>query len=484
MAYSHGITAKEKTYSPPAQEREQFTGIVVVGTAPVNMSTRVAPLSTPVNVPILARNWDEAVAALGYSDDWESFTLCEVMKSQFQNHQTTPVTFINVLDPAVHTTEVEDQLVSVVKGRAIVDAVGITLASLVVKSADGTTTYTGTDYSASYNNDGKVQIVVRSAGTIPPGANSLSVTYDKLDNSLVNITDIIGGTDVTTGKRTGLELTEEVYQRFQVIPDVLIAPGFSTNPIVAFAMVDKARKINGVFEAQAIIDLDASVPFVDIVDWKQSQGFTDPLLIAGYPKATYLDEVYHMSTIIASTMASTDADNDGVPAESPSNKAAMIDGLVYEDGTELYLGKEQAEILNGNGIVTALNFTGEYTVWGSRTTAYPMYTDPQRTFIPVRRMFTWAKNNFIARYWPRVDSRMIRRNIASIVDDANVWFNGLQASGYLLGGLVTFDESKNKLDDLINGKVIFGFRMTPPSPMEDIQGEFEYDTSYIASVFA
>lgn len=481
MAYSHGITASEKPYSPPAQDRELFTGIVAIGTAPVNMSKLA---NVPVNEPILARNWDEVIAALGYSDDWESFTLCEVMKSQFINHQTTPVTFINVLDPAVHTTAVEDQLVSIVNGRVNINVAGITLSSLVVKSADGTTTYTGTDYSALYDNSGNVQIVVRKSGTIPAGANSLSVDYSKLDPSLVDVTDIIGGTDALTGKRTGLELAEEVFQRFQVIPDVLIAPGFSSDPLVASAMLEKARKINGVFEAQAIIDLDASVPFVDIVDWKQEQGFTDPLYITAYPKATYLGDVYRMSTIIASTIASTDADNDGVPAESPSNKPAMIDGLVYEDGTELYLGKEQADILNGNGIVTALNFTGVYTVWGSRTAAYPAFTDPQRTFIPVRRMFTWAKNNFIARYWARVDSRMIRRSIGSIVDDGNVWFNGLQASGYLLGGQVSFDESKNNINDLINGKVLFGFRMTPPSPMEDIHGEFEYDTSFIAALFA
>jgi len=482
MAFSHGVTASEKQFAPLAARPNRFTTVIAVGTAPVNMSTLAVP---PVNTPIRVNTRDEAVAKFGYSEDWESFTLCEVIESHFTNYKQSPLILINVMDPAVHVESVASSVVGIVKGRATLPDDGIIMGTLTVKSADGTTTYVkGTDYTASYDVTGKVLIISRNGGSIPTSANSISVSYDKLDASVVDATSIIGGADPMTGVRTGIELVEEVYPRFQLVPDVLIAPGFSDQRAVASAMVSKGQKVNGVFETIAITDLDASKNYLEIVDWKNDNGYRDPLQINAYPMAKYAGRIYHMSTIIAGTKATVDAGNDGVPAESPSNKRAMIDALVYADGTEMYLGKEQADMLNSNGIVTAINFTGQYNVWGNRTAAYPDYTDPQRSFIPVRATFSWAKNNFITQYWSRVDSLMNNRNIGSVVDDANVWLNGLGASGYLLGGVVSFDESENPIEELLNGKAVFKFRMTPPNPMEAIEGKFEYDTSYFAALFA
>ena len=44
----------------------------------------------------------EAVAQFGYSDDWEKYTLCEFIYSQFALFAMSPCVLINVLDPAKH----------------------------------------------------------------------------------------------------------------------------------------------------------------------------------------------------------------------------------------------------------------------------------------------------------------------------------------------------------------------------------------------
>ena len=101
IGYEHGITSEqiETSVSTP---RTAGSGIVfVVGTAPAHT------VGGTVNAPIMALNYKEAVAALGYSENWKNYTLCEVMYSSFQLYGVSPVFFVNVLDPAKHKKTVD-----------------------------------------------------------------------------------------------------------------------------------------------------------------------------------------------------------------------------------------------------------------------------------------------------------------------------------------------------------------------------------------
>ena len=53
----------------------------VIGTAPVQSAESPASAGTPV----LCTSWDEAVEKLGYSDNWESYQLCEFMILSLSN---------------------------------------------------------------------------------------------------------------------------------------------------------------------------------------------------------------------------------------------------------------------------------------------------------------------------------------------------------------------------------------------------------------
>lgn len=67
----------------------------VTGVAPIHTASR----SGKVNTPILCTSWDEAVAKLGFSYDWDTYPLCEFMYSHFQLFGCQPVIFCNVMDP-------------------------------------------------------------------------------------------------------------------------------------------------------------------------------------------------------------------------------------------------------------------------------------------------------------------------------------------------------------------------------------------------
>jgi len=140
-------------------------------------------------------------------------------------------------------------------------------------------------------------------------------------------------------------------------------------------------------------------------------------------------------------------------------------------------------MLNSQGIVTGLNFSGGWKSWGNYTGAYPSNTDPKDTFICVRRMFDWQYQTFILTYWQKVDRPLMPRLIKTIVDSEIIRLNGLVARGFLLGADVKFLESENSLTDLMQGIIRIHSYITPPVPAQEIDDILEYDVSNFKTLF-
>lgn len=485
MAYRHGVYISEvpTSVSPPV---EASAGLpVVVGTAPIHL----AETQEYVNKPLLAYTYEEAVKALGYSSDWKNYTLCEFIKSHLQLFGVAPVVLINVLDPSKHKTSVTAESVTLdSNGQALLAKNGVLLSTVVVKSSDGATSYErNTDYTIAFNDDEKAVITRLSSGSIPAGA-TLSVDYDHLNPSAVTTADIIGGVDGTTGKVTGLELVNQVFPLFRLVPGQILAPGWSQDPTVAAVMTAKATNINGLFKAIAVTDVDSSATgaklYSEVPTWKNDNNYTSAFQAVCWPKVKLGDEVFHLSTQFAGATCRTDSENDDIPYVSPSNKSLQANGAVVGNGDEVSLGPDQASYLNGEGVVTALNFIGGWKLWGNRTGAYPAITDVKDSFIAVRRMFNWIANTLILTYWQHVDDPTNRRLIDTVVDSVNIWLNGLTAREALLGGRVEFRQSENPLDDLLNGIVRFHVFATPPIPGKEMEFILEFDVNYLQALFA
>lgn len=482
MTYRHGVYTSEVPTSVISPVTASAGLKVVTGTAPINL----AKTSEYVNKPILTYSWAEAVEALGYSDDWENYTLCEEMDAAFRLYGVAPVVFINVLDPMKHKANVAAKDVSILNKKAIIDDKGVLLDSLVIKlTSAGTALVKGTDYLASFDDTGNVVIAIIAGGTIPQDQTTLSVSYSKLDPSKVTNTDIIGGVDVNTGNATGLELINSVFPKFGLVPGQILVPKFSKDPTVAAVMKAKAGNINTFFKATSIEDVDSTAAntYTKVTEWKNTNNYSSPSEIVCWPKVALGDKKYHLSTHVANVNALLDSQNDDIPYVSPSNKALQINKAVTEDGTEINLGIDQANYLNGQGIVTALNFMGAWKVWGNRTAAYPANTDVKDSFIPVRRMHNWISNTIILTTWQKVDDPTNKSLIASVVDSLNIWLNGLTATGALLGGRVEFRKDENPMTDLLNGTVRFHVFLAEPTPGEDFEFIVEFDATYYNQLF-
>ena len=370
-------------------------------------------------------------------------------------------------------------------GTAIEISSDVLVSSVKVISGGSTkkTLTIDEDYIAERDSDGAVIVTLLTDTKVVD--DTIEIKYHEADPSKVTAFDIIGGIDNETGDTYGLELIEHVYPRLGVLPGIIISPKYSTNTAVAAVMKAKAKKINDVFKATAIVDIDteAAKGYTAAGEVKATNNFVDTSLFVCYPKVSLDGVQYHMSTQMAALMNQVDADNSGIPYVSPSNHNLQCDSTVRKDGSELFITPPQAAYLNGLGIVTAINFAGGWRLWGNRTSDYPINADVKDNFIPIRRMFNYISNSLVLSFWSRIDNPLNRRLIESIVTSANIWLDSLTAAGAMLGARVEFLATDNATTDVMDGILRFHLYMTPPPPAREIEFIQEYDPEYFAGLF-
>lgn len=473
MAYQHGVRVQENPTSLPTPATSQAGVPVIFGTAPVNLASDPAHAT---NKLFLCHTFAEAQSAVGYSEDYENYTLCQAMDAFFKAFGVGPIVICNVLDPAnnSHTEAITGTSATVTDGQAVLPELGIILSTLTFKNGS-TDLVLDTDYTLAFNEEGKVVVTVLAAGI-----STLTVAGRKLKPSGVAAADIIGSYNSSTGVETGLELVRQVYPTFGEVPSLLLAPGWSHLASVGVALQGKCTDINGLFSCECILDIETSTTkkYTDVEAKKNSCGYLSEHSIVLWPMVKYAEKKMYMSAIYAAMVVYTDKNNEDVPNLSPSNKALRIGATVLADGTEVLLDQTQANVLNGAGIVTALNLNG-FKAWGNNTAVYPDNSDPKDRWIGCRRFFSWWGNNFILTYMSKVDNPANYRLIESIVDSENVRANSLVSSGKCAGLRMVYDPADNPVGNVIDGKIKFREYLAPYTPAEDILCVLEFDPSMI-----
>lgn len=486
--YNHGIRIQENATSLSAPVNGTAGLQVIIGVAPVNLA------DDPYNVankPIIANSFAEASAAVGYCDDFGDYTICESIDASFRIMNVAPIVLINVLDPTKHKTVMEEDTYEVTNGQVTINKFGILVDKLVVK-ADENPLKEGKDYVTVFDDNGYVVVTLVES----TGLSSLKISGEIIDPSQVKYTDIIGGYDVNTGEEKGLEVIRQVYPKLQLTPGLIVCPGWSANANVAAAIAAKTTGINGVFSCQAIVDIntvkegesrfnetEGALKYTDVKEVKDSTGLISPNLYAVWPCAKVGDKIYHASSLVAALTAYTDATNDDVPNLSPSNRAVGISGLCLEDGTEVVIDEQQANVVNSYGVGTFNNFDG-WVTWGNNSVAYPNTKDPKDRWFCCRRFFSWWENSFVLTYHKRVDNPNNTRIVQDIVDDENIKGNSYVAQDKCAGAYIEYIESENTVNDIIGGKIQFRHHLAPYTPAEDILDIFEFDPDLLQTAFS
>lgn len=482
MAYNHGVRVIENPTSVSAPSISTAGLQVVIGTAPVNLAKDPYACT---NVPIIANSFAEAAAAVGYSDDFADFNICESIDASFRVAGSGPIVMINVLDPDVHYSALTEQSLVVVDGQVTIETKGILADKLVVTHND-TALEQDTDYVVTFDDNGYCVITFLAVLTAASGSSVVSVTVSgrKIDPSEVTKNDIIGSIDSTTGAESGLEVIRQVFPKLGVVPALILSPGWSQDANVAAAIAAKCEGVNGVFSCECIVDLDCTatgaVKYTDIQTVKDASALVSPHMDVMWPCAKIGDKIYHGSAIKGAYTQLLDAENDDVPSLSPSNIPVDIDSICTETGTEIILDEQQANIVNSCGVSTFNRFS-EWFLWGNRTAAYPGVTDNKDMWFCCRRFFSWWSKTFILAYHDRVDDPSNFRLIEAIVDDENVRGNSLAAQGKCAGAYIEFRRDENAVEDIANGELRFYQHLATYTPAEDILNILEFDPNLLTA---
>ena len=456
----------------------------VVGTAPVQSAAKPAKS----NVPVLVTSWDEAVEKLGFSYDWESYTLCEFMYSHLQLFGAQPVIFCNINDPAsMKREEAADYTVADHRVAVSVDAIADTIKVSVAEGAGEAATTRAlerdTDYSILYDRDDTdtyVCIVELLEDGSAYDAETVSVAYSAADPKTATVADVVDGVAQVDACLTAVGL----------VPDLVAAPGWSHNTVVAAVMATKAAAINGLFKGKAVIDADSGedgvTEYSQLSGYKNKNNFVDVDQIICWPMVQLGDYRFHLSTQICGLMATVDAGNRGIPYESPSNKNLKMDACVLKDGTPVNLTWNQVDLIAGSwGVVTAVNFLDAgWVAKGNYTACYPGNTDVKDQFIPVSRMFDFIGNTLIRTFWSKLDKPMTPALRDSILQTCNIWLGGLTGGGYLYGARAEMLAEENPLTSLLDGIITLHIYNAPPVPAQEIDFILEYDVSYMETALA
>lgn len=467
--YKHGTYGE---FAPSSGGNATQTGTVAVyiGTAPVNLVRGWADAGV-VNAPVLLTNLAAARRMIGYSKDWGSFTLSEAVKAHFDNvmGNAGPIIAINVLDPATHKAAAETtQALTFANGRATILSDTIILDTLVLADK-----VEGVDYAVDYDWTAG-QVIITSIGDTKITGN-INATYSVVDVTQIDQTSIIGGI-TAGGEYTGLGVVDLVYQETNRVPNLIVAPGWSTIPAVYEAMVKAGTNINGHWNAFVLADVPLSdTSAVDTIEkanaWAVDNGYISERSGIYWPKVLAADGTeYHLSTIAAWLSQTVDATHNGVPMESPSNKPIPIARLYFgENSTNRGFDQQRANDLNANGISTAVYYGGRWVLWGNHTAAYKFgaVADKRSNFATNVRMMMHILNSFHLDWAMSIDQPMTLALADTIRNREQEKADALVAVGALIGNpTVRFIESENSTAELSEGNFVWDFEGTPTPPFK------------------
>lgn len=470
--YYHGPRTMEKPTSMSAPVRGTSGLQVIIGTAPVHMRENYKEL---VNKPILIEGWDEAVETLGYSDDWKKYTLCQSMHASFKIYNISPVIFINVLDPDKHTKDMEAVPWDASKEKECrIENSDVIRNSIKVKDGEDELAL-NTDYVVTVEEDGCLTLTLVE-GSENYNAASLSVTGKEISyDEEEMMRAVIGGYSAEEGVNTGISCVNDVFPIHQVVPGLILAPGWSQHTEVSVALQAATVNISGEFAANAVIDIDCSkngaTKCEDFKKQREAQCAVDENAIDVWPKVKNGEKYFYYSAIYAADVAYIDASNKDVPNLSPSNKPVLIDALVLEDGTEVRIDKQKAnDYVNAFGGVTAINYKG-WRIWGNNTARYPdmeKQKDPKDRWICARRFFNYYNNRLLLETAEKVDDLGNVKKLQAVCDDENVWFNAMKSELYIAGGKVSYIQEDNTVDNIMEGSIRYDVELATYLPMKDI----------------
>ncbi|CAI8878553.1 phage tail sheath subtilisin-like domain-containing protein [Pseudomonas brassicacearum] len=468
--YLHGIETTEVERGPRSIRVVKSAVIAVVGTAPTG----------PINELTLCLN---DIRAAQFGLHMTGFSIPEALQGIFDFGAGT-VLVVNVLDPAIHSTAVDEQDKQFASNDLLQLEHGA-LQALQIKSADGLVTYLE---STDYKVDRPTGLIRRlPTGNIAANAQ-IKVDYTHADPSKVTATDIIGAVNAA-GRRTGLKAFQDSYNQLGFFPKIFIAPGFSTLKEVTAELGVSAGQVGGI----AYIDAPIGTTVQQVLAGRGPAGAinfntsSDRVRLC-YPHIKVHDaangeRLQPLSIRAAGLRAKVDNDH-GYWWSSSNQELIGVIGLERPLTARVDDSNSEVNLLNENGITTVFNAFGTgLRLWGNRTAAWPSVTH-MRNFENVRRTKDVVDESIRYSALQFVDQPLTTSLITSITESVNLFLRKLIGDGALLGGECWYDPARNPQTELEQGHALFNYKLTVPPPFERGTFETEITGQYLVNLGA
>lgn len=377
---------------------------------------------------------------------------------------------VNVCDPAKHKTAITDEVLTVD---------GDTLTAYTAKPAllagyrltDGTAALTeGQHYTI---NTLTGEIVYKTKPAAP------KISYNYVDPAKVTEADIIGAYVAATGKRTGLELLTEGFNRFGADAKILIVPEFDKTATCAAAMITTATKLNAI----AYINAPKGTSLSKALEGRGPNGTINFKTSSDraqlfYPHVVGLLGLEHLATHAAGLRMKIDVEKGYW--WSISNKELLgVTGL--EVGLTARADDPQSETnrLNEKGITTVFNSYGTgYRLWGNRLACFPTVSHiknfevAQRTGDLIDESIRRAELEYVDR---PIDDALLD----SLVETVRTYMGTLQS---IVGFDAGVDYDYDLSDAFSKGQVPIAYDYTPKLPGERITNTSSMTRKYLVNL--
>ncbi|WP_314342844.1 phage tail sheath subtilisin-like domain-containing protein [Simonsiella muelleri] len=360
---------------------------------------------------------------------------------------------VNVCDPSKHKTTVTDEVLVVDSDTLSAKTKKPALQSgWVVK--DGTSTLTADRYTLNALT-GEIQF--KTKPTAP------KISYTHTDPSKVTEAEIIGAYVAQTGKRTGMELVTEGFNRFGADAKIIIAPEFDKTATCAAALMVLADKLHGIayYDAPKGTNLSQALMGRGNLGTINFNTSSDRAQLF-FPHVIGLLGVESLATHAAGLRMKTDVEQ-GYWFSISNRELLGVTGL--EIGLTARVDDQQSETnrLNEKGITTVFNSYGTgYRMWGNRLACFPT-TSHIKNFEVAQRtgdLIDESIRRFELQYIDRpIDDALID----SLTEGIRTYLGTVRG---IVGYSVSLDYDYDLVDAFSKGQVPIVYDYTPKLPME------------------
>lgn len=364
---------------------------------------------------------------------------------------------VNVCDPAKHRTAVATEALTVDPDTLTAKTAKPALIGGTVSIVDGSDTLrAGTDYTIDLLT-GDIKFAAKRTA---PKAN-----YTYVDPTKVTEADIIGAYVSATGKRTGMELVTEGFNRFGADAKIIIVPGYDKTATCAAAMIALADKLGAI----AYINAPQGTSLSKALEGRGPTGTINFQTASDraqlfFPHVVGLLGIEHLATHAAGLRMKTDVEQ-GYWWSISNHELLGVTGL--EIGLTARVDDPQSETnrLNEKGITTVFNSYGTgYRMWGNRLACFPTTTHV-KNFEVAQRTGDLIDESIRRAALQYVDRPIDDALIDSLLETERTYLGTLQS---IVGFSVDLDYDYDLLDAFSKGQLPIKYDYTPKLPGERV----------------